>query len=60
MQKKQTVMQENQKVIQRSQKESHVRLGNKAKEDFLAFLNENKKDLSTGFGAFHTDNHSNW
>ena len=21
---------------------------------------KNKKDLSTGFGAFHTDNHSNW
>jgi len=53
-------LKEKQKVIQGNQKESQVKLENKAKEDFLAFLNENKKDLSTGFGAFHTDNHSNW
>jgi len=41
-------------------KATQVKLENKVKEDFLAFLDKNKKDLSTGFGAFHTDNHSNW
>lgn len=41
------------------QKEN-VKIDNKSKKDFLNFLDENKKDLSTGFGAFHTDNHGNW
>lgn len=39
---------------------SEEEIKNKLKADFLKFLNENKKDLATGFGAFHTDNHSNW
>ena len=37
-----------------------VKIDNKSKKDFLNFLDENKKDLATGFGAFHTDNHGNW
>ncbi len=37
-----------------------VKIDNKSKKDFLDFLDENKKDLATGFGAFHTDNHGNW
>jgi len=53
-------MQEQRKVAKSNKKETQVRLKNKVKEDFLTFLDENKKDLSTGFGAFHTDDHSNW
>ena len=48
------------KVADNNKKEPKVKLKDKVKEDFLAFLNENKKELSTGFGAFHTDDHSNW
>jgi len=50
---------QNQEVVE-NQKRSQVKLENKAKKDFLFFLNEHKKELSTGFGAFHTDDHSNW
>ena len=46
--------------MQEKEKKSQIKLEDKAKKDFLTFLNKNKKDLSTGFGAFHTDNHSNW
>jgi len=53
-------MQEKSKLTKSSKKETQVKLKNKVKEDFLAFLDQNDKDLSTGFGAFHTDNHSNW
>ena len=53
-------MQDKRKGVDSNKKESQVKLKNKAKEDFLIFLEENKKDLSTGFGAFHTDNHKNW
>ena len=52
-------MQQNRKVVE-NQKKSQVKIEKNAKEEFLFFLNKNKKDLSTGFGAFHTDNHSNW
>lgn len=53
-------MKEKQNITQDNQKESQTKIDHKAKEDFLVFLNKNKKDLSTGFGAFHTDNHANW
>jgi len=46
------------KSTQNNNSESKIRKD--VKKDFLKFLEENKKDLSTGFGAFHTDNHSNW
>ena len=41
-------------------KKNGVKLKERVRKDFLVFLEKNKKDLSTGFGAFHTDNHSNW
>jgi len=46
--------------MQEKMKKEEVKVENKVKKDFLTFLEENKKDLSTGFGAFHTDSHSNW
>jgi len=33
---------------------------NEALADFLHFLEQNKRELKTGFGAFHTNNHGNW
>jgi hypothetical protein len=32
----------------------------RAVEDFRRFLAENREQLSTGLGAFHHDDHSNW
>jgi len=37
-----------------------VNIDKKTKKEFLKFLDKNKKDLRTGFGSFHTDNHSMW
>lgn len=44
--------------------ESNVKLkeviDQEALDDFLEFLSNNENYISSGYGAFHTDNHSNW
>jgi hypothetical protein len=53
-------MENNKKIVEQDIKEKIVKVDSQSKRDFLNFLEENKKDLNTGFGAFHTNGHSNW
>ena len=45
------------KVVNKSKE---VKTNEKSKKDFLDFLEKNKKNLDTGFGAFHHNKHGNW
>jgi len=45
------------KVVNKSKE---VKTNEKSKKEFLNFLDKNKQELNTGFGAFHTNNHGNW